>query len=137
MLKVSSLIGFGSGGRRPLAIAGVPVTSATEDTAYAGFTAAASGGVPPYAYSLVGSWPAGLSINSSSGAVSGTPTVPGTYASLSVRATDALLATADLSTFTITVAVSSATKQAMVQGAFANSDGPRQSMLPGTFINEA
>jgi hypothetical protein len=78
-----------------------------------------------------------LSINSSTGVVSGTPTHAGTYAGLSVRVTDGVSSTADLSTFTIAVAVSSATKQAMVPGSFVNSDGPRQSMVPGAFINEA
>lgn len=136
MLRVNQLIGFGSG-RHQLAIAGTPVLSATEDAAYTGFTATASGGTTPYVYSLVGSWPAGLSINSSSGAVSGTPTLQGTYASLSVRVTDAALATADLPTFTITVAVAAATRQAMVPGGYINSNGPRQSMTPFGYINEA
>lgn len=137
MLRVNHLTGFGAGGPQPLAIAGVPVTSATEDSAYAGFAATAAGGTLPYTYSLVGSWPAGLSINSSSGAVSGTPTLAGTYASLSVRVTDGVSATADLPTFTIAVSVSGATRQAMTPFRFVNSNGPRQSMVPGAFINEA
>ncbi|WP_292290058.1 putative Ig domain-containing protein [Mesorhizobium sp.] len=121
----------------PLSISGTPVTSATEDAAYGGFTASASGGVPPYTYSLLGSWPAGLSINSSSGAVSGTPTLAGSYPNLSVRVTDSATATADLSLFTITVSEAVDTIQSAVPGVFANSDGPRQSALPGIFINEA
>ncbi len=121
----------------PLSISGTPVTSATQSTAYTGFTASASGGTLPYTYSLVGSWPTGISVNSSSGVVSGTPTVSGTFASLSVRVTDGASATADLATFTLTVAPSAAIKQAMTPGAFINSNGPRQSMTPGGFINEA
>lgn len=135
MLRVNQLIGFGVGGA--LSLSGLPVTSATEDIAYTGFTVSASGGTTPYVYSLVGSWPPGITINSSSGAVTGTPTTPGTYASLSVRVTDATTATADLPTFTITVAVSGATRQAMTPAAYANSNGPRQSMMPGAYINEA
>jgi hypothetical protein len=55
-------------------------------TAYTG-SIAATGGVPPYSFSVVtGALPAGLSMNSS-GAISGTPTTPGT-ASFSVKATD-------------------------------------------------
>ncbi|RJT32807.1 hypothetical protein D3227_25750 [Mesorhizobium waimense] len=135
------LPGFASGirvgGIRALSISGTPVTTATEDSAYAGFTAVASGGTLPYTYSLVGLWPPGITVNSGSGAVSGTPTTPGTYASLSVRVTDGVAATADLAAFTITVAVSGATSQAMTPSAYVNSNGPRQSMLPGTFINEA
>lgn len=137
MLRVNHLTGFGAGGPQALSIAGTAVTTATEDSPYSGFTASASGGAAPYTFSLVGSWPAGISINSSSGAVSGTPTTPGTYASLSVRVTDAVMATADLPSFTITVAVSGATRQAMIPGAYVNSNGPRQSMTPVGYINEA
>jgi hypothetical protein len=120
-----------------LSIGGSPVTSATQGTAYSGFTATASGGTLPYTYSLIGSWPTGISINSSTGAVSGTPTASGTFASLSVRVTDGASATADLSTFTLTVSASAAIKQAMVSGSFINSNGPRQSMTSDSFVNEA
>ncbi|MBM2715483.1 hypothetical protein JQK88_30615 [Mesorhizobium caraganae] len=135
------LPGFSSGirvgGLRSLSLSGTPITTATEDIAYAGFTVTATAGTLPYTYSLVGSWPTGISINSSTGVVSGTPTTPGTYASLSVRVTDGVTATADLPSFTITVSVSGATRQAMTLGAYVNSNGPRQSMVPGTYINEA
>lgn len=87
-----------------LSISGTPVLTATKGSAYAGFTVTASGGTSPYTYSLVGTWPAGLSVNSTTGAVSGTPSVSGTFTSLQVRATDALGATANLTAFTITVA---------------------------------
>lgn len=86
-----------------LGISGTPVLTATEGEAYAGFTATGSGGEEPYTYSLVGTWMAGVSINSSTGEVSGTPTESGTFASLSVRVTDGNLDTADLDTFTIEV----------------------------------
>ncbi len=43
-------------------------------------TLAATGGIPPYSWSVVGgSLPSGLSLNSSTGAISGTPDVTGTY----------------------------------------------------------
>jgi hypothetical protein len=91
--------------QRALAIYGTPILTGTETVAYTGFTATAIGGIAPIVYSLVGTWPAGLSINSSTGVVSGTPTTAGTYTGLSVRATDDDGATSDLATFTITVAV--------------------------------
>lgn len=132
LLSTGSLFGPGA-----LAISGSPVLSATEDSAYAGFIVSGRGGNPPYSYSLQGSWPAGISINSSTGAVSGTPTLAGTYPSLSVRVTDSLLAVADLNSFTITISEASDTIQSAVPGSFVNSDGPRQSALPGIYINEA
>jgi len=87
-----------------LAISGTPVLTATEDTAYAGFTASATGGVTPYVFSLQGTWPAGISIDSGTGVVSGTPTESGSFASLSVRVTDDEGSTDDLATFTLEVA---------------------------------
>jgi hypothetical protein len=126
----------GLAGLAPLVIGGTPVTTATQGVAYSGFTASASGGATPYTFSLVGSWPTGISINSSTGAVSGTPTASGTFASLSVRVTDNLGATADLATFTLTVGVSASIRQAMGRAAFINSNGTRQSIGLGAFINE-
>jgi hypothetical protein len=64
----------------------------------------ASGGVPPYTWTVsVGSLPPGLTL-SSSGAITGTPTAAGTYG-FTVRATDAAAATAQQA-FTLTVTAS-------------------------------
>src|SRR5690606_5981122 len=69
-------------------ISGTPVLTATQNSAYAGFTVSATGGATPYVYALVGTWPTGITVNSSSGAVSGTPTEDGSFAGLSVKVTD-------------------------------------------------
>ncbi len=48
-------------------------------------TSALSGGTPPYTFSIVGTLPPGLTLNTSTGAITGTPTATGTW---SVEATD-------------------------------------------------
>ncbi|MFN7611033.1 MAG: putative Ig domain-containing protein, partial [bacterium] len=53
-------------------------------------------------YSAVGTWPAGVTVNSA-GLISGTPTTPGTSSSLRVRRTDVGALTADSNLFSITV----------------------------------
>jgi hypothetical protein len=53
-------------------------------------------------FSAIGSWPDGVTVTSA-GVIQGTPTTPGTYASLKVRATDTASQTVDSNTFTITV----------------------------------
>ena len=57
----------------------------------------ATGGTPPYAWSLVGgSLPAGLSLNATTGEISGTPTAPGQHNPL-IRVRDAAGATVERS----------------------------------------
>lgn len=85
-------------------ISGTPVLTGQDAVAYAGFTVSAVGGTEPYVFSLVGTWPAGLSINSETGAVTGTPTEDGTFSDLSVRVTDDDSETDDLPTFEIVIA---------------------------------
>lgn len=53
----------------------------------------ASGGVPPYQWSVPGSLPEGLSLNAASGTVSGTPSITGSY-SIQAKVTDAHSASA-------------------------------------------
>jgi len=61
--------------------------AATAESAYAQ-AVTASGGTAPYTYAIsAGSLPAGLSLNTSTGALSGTPTVAGTF-NITIRATD-------------------------------------------------
>jgi hypothetical protein len=57
-----------------------------------------SGGTAPYTYSVVGALPAGLSLNTSNGAITGTPTAAGTF---SVKVTDANGATSSGCAITI------------------------------------
>ncbi len=69
-------------------------------------TVQASGGVTPYTWSLSGE-PSWLSINSSTGALSGTPTAAGTTPSFTVQVQDSE-GTTKQATFTITVNAASA-----------------------------
>src|SRR5262249_14514359 len=56
-------------------------------------TVSASGGTSPYTYSVsVGSLPTGLSLNSSTGAITGTPTVANTF-SFTIKAVDSTTGT--------------------------------------------
>ena len=65
-------------------------------------TFTASGGTPPYTFAEIGSIP-GLSLDASTGILSGTPTTPGTFP-ISVNATDSLGCTGSAA-FTIVVTV--------------------------------
>lgn len=63
-----------------------------------------SGTKTPFAYSVQsGTLPAGLSLSSSTGAITGTPTTAGTSSGIVVRATDSASNTADTNTFSITI----------------------------------
>ncbi|RWC29855.1 MAG: hypothetical protein EOS70_23490 [Mesorhizobium sp.] len=87
-----------------LEISGTPITTTVEDEAYAGFTVSATGGTAPYAFSVFsGSLPTGISLNSSTGAVSGTPTTPGTSTGIVIRVTDDDGTTDDLASFDLEV----------------------------------
>lgn len=95
----------------PLGISGTPVTTGAEyehgvGSSYVGFTATASGGTAPYTYSVfAGTLPSGITLNSSTGAVSGTPAFEsaGVYSGIVIRVTDNVGATADLASFTLTI----------------------------------
>ncbi|MGY3909028.1 Ig domain-containing protein, partial [Aeromonas bestiarum] len=68
------------------------LSNGTVGTSYSA-TLTASGGTAPYTYAITaGSLPAGLSLNTSTGAISGTPSASGT-SNLTVTATDANSAT--------------------------------------------
>ena len=88
---VQAIDNEGNGGVRQYSLSVVNVTylpatlpSGTQSSAYSQ-QLSVSGGTAPYAYSLIGSLPAGLSL-SSTGLISGTPTTNGTF-STSIRAT--------------------------------------------------
>ncbi|RWN51376.1 MAG: LamG domain-containing protein [Mesorhizobium sp.] len=108
MLFLNHLVGFGAseGSTAALAIFGSPVLTAGENVPYAGFTVSATGGTAPYTFSVhAGTLPTGITLNSSTGAVAGTPTTAGTSSGIIIRVTDNVGATADLASFSIVVSV--------------------------------
>jgi uncharacterized protein with beta-barrel porin domain len=77
------------------------LTSGTVGTAYDQIVVSASGGTLPYSYTATG-LPAGLTINASTGAITGTPTTSGSFTP-TVTAKDAHSATGT-ATYTLTIA---------------------------------
>jgi hypothetical protein len=84
-----------SSGPITLACSYTPVTTGTEGTAYTGATPSPSGGTSPYTFSEAGSLPTGLSINTSTGVISGTPSVSGSFPSIQVSVADSASHTAN------------------------------------------
>jgi len=81
-----------------ITISALTLGTLAAETAMSTVTLAASGGTAPYTYSIDGHLPNGLSLNSATGAITGTPIVPGDYA-FQLDVIDATNATA---TFEIT-----------------------------------
>lgn len=87
-----------------LTITGTPVTSIQVNGVYPGFTVVGKGGNKPYGYSVQsGILPLGITLNSNTGVVSGTPTVIVLTTGLVIRVTDFANRTADLASFSINV----------------------------------
>jgi Putative Ig domain len=90
-----------------LACAYTPVTTGTEGTAYAGATPTPSGGTSPYTFSETGTLPTGLTINTSTGVISGTPSASGSFASIQVSVADSASHTANCgAAFTLVISPS-------------------------------
>jgi len=91
-----------------LTILGEPATTGQVDVAYS-FTPVISGGTEPYVVTLAaGTLPDGLSLNASTGAITGTCTTEQTKSGIIIRVTDAEGRVSDLDAFDITVAAASA-----------------------------
>lgn len=89
----------------PLALTGTP-PAATVGTLYS-FTPTSTGGHAPKTYALTGTLLAGLSFNTSTGAITGTPTTTGTASGLDITVTDVDGLTASLGAFDLVASVAS------------------------------
>lgn len=95
-----------SGAATPVSFSGsVASQTGTEGAAFSlNLSTYFSGTETPFAYSVqAGTLPAGLSLNSSTGVISGTPTTAGVSSGIVIRATDATPDTADTNSFSITI----------------------------------
>jgi hypothetical protein len=89
-----------------------PTATAQAGVAYSSALAAA-GGVPPYTFSTIGSPPAGLTLNSSTGALTGTPSTAGAV-TFTAKVVDSSGLAAGTVTSACTIAVSPAASQLSV-----------------------
>lgn len=112
-------------------ITGTPVTSATVGSAYSFIPTGADANGDTLTYSYTGTLPTGLTMNTSTGRISGTPTVGGTYANIVVRVTDTSGAAASLPAFTIVVASTSGSAVLTWTVPTQNTDGSALSDLTG------
>ncbi len=113
-----------------------PTGTAQVGVAYAS-ALTATGGVPPYTFSItVGALPPGLSLNSSTGAITGTPTTAGTY-NFTAQVVDSLGNTATSSCSIVvsssTLTLSSPTGTAQVGVAYASALTATGGVPPYTF----
>jgi len=91
-----------------LVLDGVPYLSGRDAEAYAGFTITARNGTAPYTYAIEsGALPTGVTLHSTTGVVSGTPTVDGTFADIVLKVTDDTSAVMALPAFTMEIYPSS------------------------------
>ncbi len=87
----------------PLSVTCAAVTTGEAGVAFNSGPMTISGGTAPYTYSIVGTLPAGLTLNATTGAITGTPTASGTF---SVQVKDASGATGTACAITINAALS-------------------------------
>jgi hypothetical protein len=96
-----------SSGASPVAFSGtVPTLNGQRTVSFSQSLASYfTGSFTPFTYAVQsGTLPSGLSLDSSTGVISGTPTVTGTQTGIVVRATDASSNTADTNSFSIAIA---------------------------------
>lgn len=120
-----------------LAINGTPSTLGEVGTPY-GFAPVATGGDAPYSFDLAsGTLPAGLSISSTSGAITGTPTNEETASGIAIRVTDMLGDTATLPAFSLQIVAAAAPQNATLPqlSTATPSEGETVTVTQGVWTN--
>jgi len=88
----------------PLTVAGSPDTTGQVEVSYSAQFSASGGSATGYSFSSAGAaLPDGLTLNSSTGVLSGAPTTTGTFSGLVIQVSDSAANTAVSNAFTITV----------------------------------
>jgi hypothetical protein len=111
------------GGSTPIEFDGtIPTLTGTVGAAFSeDLSSYFDGTETPFSYAVqAGTLPAGLSLNSSTGVISGTPTTAGTATGIVIRGTDATPDTADSNSFSIAISPAAATSMTI---ALKQSDG--------------
>ncbi len=113
----------------PISITCPTTTTGTQGVPFSSPALVVGGGTGPYTFSIVGTLPAGLSLNTGNGAISGTPGAAGSF---NVKVTDASGATATSCAFNITgtISITCPTNTMGTQGASFNS--PALTVTGGT-----
>lgn len=122
-----------AGPATPVAFSGsVSNQTGTEGTAFSlNLSTYFSGSKTPFAYSVQnGTLPAGLSLNSSTGVISGTPTTAGVSSGIVIRATDATPDTADTNSFSITINAAGDTTNPTLTGSVTFTSVTQTSYIP-------
>ena len=96
-----------------LSVSCAAVTTGTVGAAFNSDSVTVTGGTAPYAYSVVGTLPAGLTLNTLTGAITGTPTASGTF---QVKVIDAHGATGTTCAITINPGQAQAPKFSLKAG---------------------
>ncbi len=123
----------------PLAVSGLPSTTAQVDNAYS-FVPAVTGGTPPYAFDLAsGTLPSGVGLDVSVGTIAGTPAAAGTFSGIVLRVTDDLGQTALLPSFDLEVLPQDVPQNAALPSLSTNTPNEGQEVLvtTGTWTNNA